>query len=196
MLTFTEMLARLDHTLTETTDLVATAAATDLQQPTPCTDWDLAALFGHMIGQNHGFAEAVAAGDAPVGAYAARTVSPADVEQLWRDSATRLHGAFAASDPEATVHLAEFGFRPAVADALGMQLLDAAVHAWDVATALGTGYRPDDAVVGFTLGLARQVAAAPGGTPAFAAPLTEAGDDPWHDALRLLGRAPQTLPAA
>ncbi|NGN94308.1 TIGR03086 family protein [Nocardioides sp. KC13] len=189
MLTFTEMLAEYDRALDDATALAAEAS--DLTVPTPCAEWDLAALFGHMVGQNLGFAAAVTDGDAPVAAYASVPVNAHDVARRWEDSAARAREAFGAADPEATIHLAEFGFRPTVAVALSMQLLDAAVHAWDVATALRRNYQPSEATVSLVLGLARQIAGTPGGTPVFGAPLEERGDDPWGDALRLLGRDPE-----
>ena len=86
------------------------------------------------------------------------------------------------------MHLAEFGRDVTASDALAIQLLDTAVHAWDAATALGEGYRPPDTVVEQVHALARMIAAR-GGTPGvFAAPLEETGADAWTDALRLLGR--------
>lgn len=194
MLTFTDMLTAYDRALDDIT--VLASGSGDLTVPTPCAGWDLADLFGHMVGQNLGFAAAVADGDAPVAAYESVPVGADDVARTWQDSATRVRDAFGAADPEVTVHLAEFGFRPTVAVALGMQLLDAAVHAWDVATALGQTYRPAEATVSFVLDLARQIAASPGGTPVFAAPLAEGGMDPWGDALRLLGRDPNQAAAA
>jgi uncharacterized protein (TIGR03086 family) len=194
MLTFSETLAAYDHSLADITVLASEAG--DLTVPTPCAGWDLADLFGHMVGQNLGFAAAVADGDAPVAAYESVPVATDDVTRRWQESAARVRDAFSAADPEATVHLAEFGFRPTVAVALGMQLLDAAVHAWDVATALGKTYRPAETTVSFVLDMARQIAATPGGTPVFAAPLAEGGMDPWGDALRLLGRDPNQAVAA
>lgn len=191
MLTFEEMLAEYDRALDDTT--VLASGAGDLTVPTPCAGWDLADLFGHMVGQNLGFAAAVADGDAPVAAYESVPVVTDDVALRWQDSATLVRKAFGAADPEATIHLAEFGFRPTVAVALGMQLLDAAVHAWDVTTALGRTYQPSEATVTVVLDMARQIAARPGGTPVFAAPLAEHGNDRWGDALRLLGRDPRDL---
>ncbi|MET8521245.1 TIGR03086 family metal-binding protein [Nocardioides sp. NPDC004968] len=194
MLTFTEILTAYDRALDDIT--VLASGAGDLTAPTPCAGWDLADLFGHMVGQNLGFAAAVTDGDAPVGAYESVPVAGDDVARTWQDSATRVRNAFGAADPEATIHLAEFGFHPTAAVALGMQLLDAAVHAWDVATALGKTYRPADVTVTFVLDMARQIASRPGGTPVFAAPLAEQGEDPWNDALRLLGRDPDHQAAA
>ncbi|MBC7275071.1 TIGR03086 family metal-binding protein [Nocardioides sp.] len=188
MLTFHDTLAAYDRALDDTATLAS--AADDLTIPTPCADWDLADLFGHMVGQNLGFAAAVADGDAPVAAYESVPVDSEDVARRWQESATRVRDAFGAADPEATIHLAEFGFHPTVTMALGMQLLDAAVHNWDVATALGKTYRPDEPTVTHVHDIARQIASSPGGTPVFATPLSMSGDDPWNNALRLLGRDP------
>ncbi|GAA2218653.1 hypothetical protein GCM10010413_05430 [Promicromonospora sukumoe] len=194
MLTYAEMLALHDAALTDAGRLVERAADGDLHRATPCDDWDLTALLSHMIGQNNGFASAVGDGPADVTAYAEPEVTAENVVGEWDASAAALRKAFAQADEEATVHLAEFDSQVSPALALGMQLLDTVVHAWDVAASLGTTYRPAEASVGFVLDSARQIAARPGGTPGvFAAPLGETGGDPWSDALRLLGR---TVPPA
>jgi hypothetical protein len=118
-------------------------------------------------------------------------VTPGSLVPLWDVSATRLREAFTAADPAATVHLAEFDADVTADAALGMQLLDTAVHAWDIATSLHGAYRPHATVAAFVLESARRIAARPGGTPGvFAAALPETGTDTWSDALRLLGRKP------
>ncbi|MFD7307595.1 TIGR03086 family metal-binding protein [Promicromonospora sp. NPDC059942] len=193
MPTYSEMLT-LHHTaLADTSRLVERAARGPLHIATPCDEWDLAALLSHMIGQNHGFAAALGDGEADVALYAGPEVTPDGVVDAWEASATALREASARAQPDAPVHLAEFDTQVSATLALGMQLLDTAVHAWDVATALGTTYRPDDATVAFVLENAGAIAARPGGTPGvFAPPLTGTGSDPWTDALRLLGRDPQS----
>lgn len=192
MLTYSEILALYDGALTETGRLVERAARRDLGIATPCDGWDLADLLSHMIGQNRGFAAAVAAGDAQEAAYAGPDVTPANAVGQWDASAEALRAAFGPADETAVVHLAEFDIQVTPAVALSMQLLDTAVHAWDVATALGDTYRPDDAVTGLVLDFARQIASRSGGSPGvFGEPLAETGADPWLDALRLLGRDPQ-----
>ena len=191
MLTISELRALHADALADCGDLVDQAARADLRLPTPCGEWDLAALLGHMIGQNAGFAAAVGQGDADQAAYEPPPVAPPALPAAWAASADRLRAAFARADPQAEVNLAELGRKVTVAQALRMQLLDSAVHAWDVATALGLPYRPPADTVGLVLGFARQIAARPGGTPGvFAAPRPEAGLDAWADALRLLGRDP------
>lgn len=194
MLTYSEMLT-LHHTaLADTTRLVERAAPGPLDLPTPCDEWDLAALLSHMIGQNRGFAAALGDGDADIALYAGPVVTPAGAVAEWAESATALREASARAQPDAVVRLAEFDSRVSATLALGMQLLDTAVHAWDVATAVGTTYRPDDATVAFVLDSAGAIAARPGGTPGvFEPPLTATGSDPWLAALRLLGRDPQPV---
>jgi len=168
---------------------VRRAASAPLDTPTPCSEWDLGALLGHMIGQNDGFAAAVRDGDAPLAAYAPPTLASDQVIARWSDSAERLRAAFRAAPPGRPLRLAEFDREVPVEVALGMQIVDCAVHAWDVATALGGVYRPDQAIVRLVLESARMIAARPGGTPGvFAPPREVAGTDPWLDALALLGR--------
>lgn len=192
MLTYSEMLALHDGALADTGRLVDRAARGDLGIATPCQGWNLADLLSHLIGQNRGFAAAVATGDAEQVAYTGPDVTPANAGAEWRASAEALRAAFGAADESATVHLVEFGIEVTAAAALSMQLLDTAVHAWDVATALGDTYRPDDAVTELVLDFARRIAGRPGGSPGvFAEPLAETGTDPWFDALRLLGRDPR-----
>ena len=191
MFTISELRALHADALADCGALVDQAARADLRLPTPCGEWDLAALLGHMIGQNAGFAATVEQGDAALAAYEPPPVAPQTLAATWTASADRLGAAFAQADPEAKVNLAELGRQVTVAQALRMQLLDSAVHAWDVAAALGLSYQPSAETVTLVLGFAREIAVRTGGTPGvFAAPRPEAGLDPWADALRLLGRDP------
>jgi uncharacterized protein (TIGR03086 family) len=168
---------------------VVRAAGADLTLPTPCAAWDLGALLGHMIGQNVGFAAAVRDGDAPSSAYAPPALDADTVLPAWHRSSRALRDAFRAAEDDRTLRLAEFDRQVSVPVALGMQIVDCAVHAWDVATALGAEYRPAEPVVSAVLASARLIAARPGGTPGVFAPAREeVSGDPWTSALRLLGR--------
>jgi uncharacterized protein (TIGR03086 family) len=122
--------------------VIAEVSPADLDRSSPCAGWDLRALMAHCIGQNHGFAVAVAGGDAPASAFA-----PWPPERgAWEDSAERVHTAFRAAAPDWPVRLVEFGpdARFPAATALGFHLLDTVVHTWDIATSLGLPFRPDD----------------------------------------------------
>lgn len=167
--------------------------AADLAAPTPCAGWDLLALLGHVIGQNHGFAAAVEAPDAPVSAFADRPPAPDGTAAAWAASAARLTAAFDAADLDRRVLLAELSSenRFPVATVVGFHLLDTVVHAWDVATALDIPFRPDDELVAATLTVAKAVPTGatrqrPGAT--FAPVLPDDGTDDWRHALALLGR--------
>jgi uncharacterized protein (TIGR03086 family) len=185
-----------DRALRRATEVIAGVDAADLGKPTPCAGWDLRALLAHCIGQNHGFADAVAGPDAPPAAYAPRPPDPG----AWEASAERVHAAFRAADPDRRVLLVEFGpdARFPVANALGFHLLDTVVHTWDVAAALEQPFRPDDELLSVVAKGAQQVpsgAARERPGAAFGPVLDVPGDDPWVATLARLGRAPLLLEA-
>ncbi|HEX2810782.1 MAG TPA: TIGR03086 family metal-binding protein [Kineosporiaceae bacterium] len=173
--------------------VLARVAPVDLERATPCVGWNLLTLIAHMIGQNHGFASAVELGDAPVSAYAGRPPEPGRIGAVWGESADRLAAAFAAADLDRPVRLVEISrdLMFSVATVVGFQLLDTVVHAWDVATALGERFRPDDELVATTLAQARSVPGGPARTrdgAAFAPAVPASGNDDWSELLALLGR--------
>lgn len=165
----------------------------DLTRSTPCAGWDLLALLGHVIGQNHGFAGAIEAPDAPLGAFADRPPPPDGVLTAWQASADHLADAATAAPLDRRVLLVEISreTRFPVATVIGFHLLDTVVHTWDIATALGERFRPDTELARATLAGARQVPDGPVRQRAeaqFAPALPHAGHDPWQQALALLGR--------
>lgn len=185
-----------DRALRRATEVIAKVRRADFAASTPCAGWDLRALLAHCIGQNHGFADAVANSDAPASAYAPRPPEPG----AWESSAERVHAAFRAAEPHQIVRLAEFGpdARFPVASALSFHLLDTVVHTWDVATAVGLPFRPDADLLAVVAEGARQVstgAAREQKGAAFGPVLTDGGGDPWTATLALLGRAPLLLEA-
>ncbi len=164
-----------------------------LRVPTPCAEWDLAALLAHMTGQDLGFAAATTH-DADVAAYRPGDPSAA----AHRSAALALVDAFAAADPARPVWLAEFGRRVPLAAAVGFHLVDTLVHGWDVAVSVGATVAYDDDLVAAGLTIAEQVpggAAREGPGAAFAPPLAIAADaDNWQRTLLLLGRDPGWTP--
>jgi uncharacterized protein (TIGR03086 family) len=174
------------------TDFVDAVDPADLGRPTPCTDWDLAALLEHMIGQNHGFAEAIAGVDVTVQSFAPRTFD--DAGHAWTLSADALAGAITSATPDASILLPEihperrFGLETVVA----LHHLDTVVHTWDVATALGLAWRPTPQAADKTLATARlipdgETRRSPGAAFAPARPANSG--DAWIDALALVGRS-------
>jgi uncharacterized protein (TIGR03086 family) len=114
----------------------------------------------------------------------------------YASACSELLAAFAAiDDPSAPVHLPEIRDEPVPARlAIGFQLVDNVVHAWDVAVSLGRRPELDDDVVAAGLVVARQV---PDGTErerpgaAFGHGLpVGAGTSALDETLLLLGRDP------
>lgn len=117
-----------------------TADGADLRAPTPCADWDLAALLAHLDDSLLALHEAAATGRvfAEPGDY-----TTADPVALLRDRATRLVGAWAAPLPRKEITLGDLDLTAVVVTATGA--LEIAVHGWDVARACGANRPiPDD----------------------------------------------------
>ncbi|MDQ2748878.1 MAG: TIGR03086 family metal-binding protein [Actinomycetota bacterium] len=173
--------------------VVGRVEALDLVRPSPCLGWDLGALLGHAIGQNHGFAVAVEAPGAPLGAFAPRPVAPDELAEAWQVSADRVADAFAAVSLDDHVLLAEFSaqVRFPVSAVVGFHLLDTVVHTWDIATALGEQFRPDAELVAATLAQAQRIPDGPDrerpGAP-FAPSVPIESVDDWDRTLAILGR--------
>ncbi|QDP95784.1 TIGR03086 family protein [Microlunatus elymi] len=192
------MLTVFRETLIKVCQLAGTITAQDLDRPTPCQDWDLRDLLAHQLGELTGFTEAVSTGDAPPASFDPAVVDSDRLTAQWRRATSSLLDAATAADQDKIINLAGFGKLP-VATVLRMQLLDTAVHGWDIASSIGRSYRPVDAVVTDVLGFARQIATRPEASTAFDASVAatepaEAAPDDWATALQLLGR--RTAPNA
>ncbi len=177
----------------EAGEIVAHVHAGDLARATPCAGWDLRALLTHMIGQNDGFATAVTTGDAPRSAYTRPAVTASDLASEWHRSADRVLTAFAHAHPDAEVLLIEINPDSTVPvdAAMAMHLLDTVIHTWDVASSLGSPYRPDDELLSIVAAGAKRVPAGASRTrpgAAFAPAVTNDQADPWLITLALLGR--------
>jgi uncharacterized protein (TIGR03086 family) len=166
--------------------------------PTPCPEWTVRDLVGHMVTSNYAFVRILGgtapeapgrtAPEAPGGA--ADSPRPdAGLVDAYRDSAAALVGAFRQPDVLGRVHAVPIGPVPGIA-ALHLRITEVLVHGWDLAHATG-----QDAV--FPEDLAEQELAfsrsklgdiPPGRTP-FAPPQPVPGDAPAIDRLvALLGR--------
>ena len=118
--------------------LVAQVKPTQWGDPTPCEEWDVRALVGHVITTMHAYAELLR------GASASRivelrkqqrTIGGDDLLVAVTDAAAQAHAAFAEPGAlERTVHH-PMGDLPG-SQLLRMRLVDNVVHGWDLATAL------------------------------------------------------------
>lgn len=118
----------------------------NLDNPTPCDEWDLRALLDHMVDSLEALTEAADLG------YVAVSVpegppSPVDVVERIRVQACSLLGAWSASTLEDVV----VGDRPLPSSILVCAgALEVAVHGWDVSQATGSR-RPLPAVLALDL---------------------------------------------
>ena len=123
-------------------EVIAQVGPDDLDGPTPCGDWSLRELLGHMIAHNHGFAAAVLG--RPVGGevWDSIALEESDIQSAYAASAEGLTEAFAGDIPQKiTIHgYGAFG----VSTVLGMHIVDFVVHGWDVAVSIGLDRMPDD----------------------------------------------------
>lgn len=194
MYTDEEVIRAHARALEAATAVFETISATDLDRPTPCARWNLRELIGHMIGQHLGFEKAVSTGDAQPDDFRPVPVTPDSMQGQWHNSVDRLRAAFATMGPDARVRLVEIDAikRFDRRSAFGIQLLDTAVHAWDIATTLGRPFRPDHDIVELVAAVADRIpdGASRDVTRAFDQPSAHgATDDVWCSTLAHLGRA-------
>ncbi|GID98385.1 TIGR03086 family protein [Amorphoplanes digitatis] len=169
--------------------VVGRISRSDLSRPTPCAEWDLAALLAHMTAQHRGFAAAAAGhGDDP-GVWEPRPLAD-DHARAYAEAAEAAIDAFAANDLD--LLLPEIAATPIPRRlAIGFHLVDNVVHGWDVASALGVGYALPDDVLAAALPIAEAVPDGPsrlGPGAAFAPRLPDPGGSPLDRILTLLGR--------
>lgn len=167
--------------LRSATDMVETRSEADLDRASRCEGWSVRDLIEHMVGQNYGFAEAIAKGCSGFTAYDPQPVG------RWGDSAAALTSAIAR--PAESVTLIEISPDTAfpLDSVLAIHTLDLAVHTWD---ALGDAFRPSDDIVGLVLAVAGRTTSSAGTSTAFAPPVQSSDSpDQWERALNLLGRS-------
>lgn len=122
--------------------VVAEVRDADLDNATPCGDWTLRELLGHMIAHHHGFAAACAG--KPVGGEVWDRVSyDGDLQEAYPRAVAEVGAAF--DDPELLERVEVFGYGTLPAQtALAMHIVDFVVHGWDVARAIGYTGTPDE----------------------------------------------------
>lgn len=171
-----------------------------LDRATPCAGWTLRRLLAHVIGQNHGFAQAALGHGADLAVWADREVGE-DPAGDFAASADALSAAFArAVQHGESLQLPEIrvGHPFPVEQAIGFQLVDTLIHAWDVAAAVGAPLTCPDDLAELLLRISRQVPATPESRRpgrAFAPVVDTTAASAFEQALALLGRDPAWTPA-
>ncbi|MFJ2579870.1 TIGR03086 family metal-binding protein [Kitasatospora aureofaciens] len=121
-------------------EVVDTVRPEHLELATPCGDWTLRRLMGHIVGQHQGFA-AAARGAGPDLALWADAPIDDDPPGAFRRTADDLKAAFVEAEvADRKLWLPEIrdGGPFPLHMAVGFQLVDTLVHGWDVAAALGS----------------------------------------------------------
>jgi uncharacterized protein (TIGR03086 family) len=176
--------------------IVRQVTADRLNQPTPCSAWDLGALLAHMTVQHHGFAMAVDGERTDVADWLPAPLSddPVGAYDVAVDRALASFAAPGATGGKAYLPEIRGGISVPSTMAMGFHFVDYVVHAWDVAATLGLPVEFDDEVLAAALAVAGQVPSddasrGPGLAfgPAMAAP---SGGGSLDRVLTLLGRSP------
>ena len=166
-----------------------------LDLPTPCGAWTLRQLLAHMIGQNHGFADAADGKHTDRTDWADRDFGD-DPAGVFRASATRVLDAFAQDgvlEREFWMPEVRGGMSFPASVAIGFHFVDYVVHGWDVAASLGVPAPFDPELLHAVLPIAKAVPDGPSRQApdaSFRPALPTSDEDPLAQILATLGRSP------
>jgi uncharacterized protein (TIGR03086 family) len=123
----------------------------DWQRPTPCSEWDVRALVNHVVGANLRY-QLLLHGAPSEQVEATRTVDHLGDDALASFVATAdgVVACFQEDDVLERIAHHATGDRTG-RDLLSMRVLDAAVHGWDLARAIGVDEALGDDIVAFLL---------------------------------------------
>ncbi len=144
-----DLLPALAQTFDHTHAVIARVRADQMTNPTPCTEWDVQALLGHTLGVVAGIGSAVR-GDAPQPDGPGFVLAD-DAAAQFRSLADSTLAAWTGTDLASEVNIGA-GPMPAAA-ALGINLLDTATHATDIARATGQPSELPGELADFVLGI-------------------------------------------
>ncbi|MCZ7413698.1 MULTISPECIES: TIGR03086 family metal-binding protein [unclassified Streptomyces] len=142
----------------QTADLAAAVRDEQLGGPTPCPDYDVRALLGHIRGLTTAFADAGRKRLGPTTDTSPQAELP-DPGADWRE---RLPAELAAlaevwRDPEAWTGMTRAGGVDLPGEVAGLVAVDELViHGWDLAVATGQAYAPDPAALDAAMEFLRQ----------------------------------------
>ena len=184
--------------ITDSLDLLRDAAAhvtaATGEAPTPCSAWTVTQVLQHAAGDQLAWAAATGVGTGPAeNPFAPSGRLEGSVDDLTGPALKAARSAWAGirADNDAVPTPLPHGALPAPT-AAGACALDAAVHAWDIAVALGRPGPLSDALAAQLLPAARAVVEPLREYGAYAPALPpRPGDLPAAELLRYLGRDPQ-----
>jgi uncharacterized protein (TIGR03086 family) len=188
------------NVITDSLDLLRNAAAlvTDANRsaPTPCSEWTVTQVLQHAAGDQLAWAAAVGGGTGPSeNPFAPSGRLDGSVDDLIEPALAAARTAWAgvpAGDDAVATPLPQGAFpAPTAAAACA---LDAAVHAWDIAVALGQPGALSDELAARLLPAARAIVEPLRQYGAYAPALPARAEDGYSaELLRYLGRDPEWL---
>ena len=162
--------------------------------PTPCSAWTVTQVLQHAVGDQLAWAAAIGVGTGPAeNPFTPSGLLKESVDEFIEPALATARTAWARvrADDDAVPTPLPHGALPA-ATAAAACALDAAVHAWDIAAALGKPGGLPDGLAAQLLPAARSIVEPLRQFGAYAPALPgRAEDDPAAELLRYLGRDPQ-----
>lgn len=175
--------------------LVNTLVASDLDRPTPCSEWTVRDLLEHQVVQNRGFAFAASGQRSELALWQPQPLDDPVVRHA--ESTEALIAAFAEEgvlDREFWLPEIRNGGPFPAPTAIGFHFVDCVVHGWDLAAALGVSPTVGPSLAEAALPLAASVPDDPdvrGPGRAFQAAVPTSPDIPALDrVVAMLGRNP------
>jgi uncharacterized protein (TIGR03086 family) len=133
----TNPLARFDRAAEAAGRVIAGVKPEQLDDPTPCTEWNVRQVINHIVGGTLFFVHALETGSFDRDSFdRSRDFLGDDPAAAFRDSVARLHERFAAPGALQQMVPTPFGVQPAAMLA-EMRVTEMLVHGWDVAKATG-----------------------------------------------------------
>jgi uncharacterized protein (TIGR03086 family) len=177
--------------------LVAAADPADVDRPTPCPDYDVRAMGGHLLAVMRRMVHVAGGGRADELTRMVTDVPDADLAAAAAADRDRLVAAWQGPDVLDRMMVLPWGTMPGRGAAFGYTQ-ELTTHGWDLASALGRRSDLDPNLATAVLGLARQVVPAETrGGPIPFGPVVAVADDagPYDQLVGWLGRDPKWSPA-
>jgi uncharacterized protein (TIGR03086 family) len=171
---------------------LALVGPAEWQQPTPCSEWDVRALVNHVVGGNIRY-QLLLHGAPTEQVEATRNVDHLGDEALQSFVATADAVVACFAEDGALERIAHHAMGDRTGrELLSMRILDATIHAWDLARAIGANETLDDGVVAFLLDYSADLDFGPQQKRAFAPAVAAAFPmaSPQVRLLHRLGRHP------
>ena len=175
-------------TIDQTASMLGKVGAQQLGATTPCADWTVKDLVNHLIGGQFMFGSALAGN--PFTGGEAPDFSQGDLVATWRAASDSV--TLGMADKALASKSAALPFGPVPGpQAAGIALLEAYVHTWDLARALGTDPTFPADVTGVVHEIAKNaVAAVPKEAGLFAPSVATTSSDAMAQAIAVTGRKP------